>query len=414
MIDLDTSIALQLERIAALDLEIEALVGEENQLKRLQGEVDALEGLDSRAKVPPALRGCLVGIKDIFHVDGLPTRAGSLLPPEALAGEEAACVRLLKEAGALVLGKTTTTEFAFFEPGPTRNPNNTAHTPGGSSSGSAAAVAAGYCPLAIGSQTVGSVIRPAAFCGVLGFKPSLGRIPSEGMLYYSPSVDTVGVFARSCAWMEVAASVLCANWKSVGVPRLPTVGIPEGPYLAQASGEALTLFEGQVDRLQRAGWTVRRVPLLSDIEAINARHTRLISGEMARVHAELFVQYEALYRPKTAQLVRDGRAVTEREIGRARAGCVRLREEVEAAMDASDVDMWLSPAATGPAPRGLASTGDPAMNLPWTHAGLPSCAVPCQRVAGNLPMGLQCVARSGQDELLLQWVRALEGILDYE
>ena len=156
------------------------------------------------------------------------------------------------------------------------------------------------------------------------------------------------------------------------------------------------------------------MPLLSDIEEINARHTRLISREMARVHAELFGQYEALYRPKTAQLVRDGRAVPEREIGRARAGCARLREEVEAAMDASDVDIWLSPAATGPAPRGLASTGDPAMNLPWTHAGLPSCAVPCQRVAGNLPMSLQCVARSGQDELLLQWVRALEGILDYE
>ena len=144
MIDLDRSIALQLERTAALDLEIEALVGEENRLKRLQGEADAIEGRVSRAKAPLALRGCLVGIKDIFHVDGLPTRAGSLLPLKALEGEEAACVRLLKEAGALVLGKTTTTEFAFFEPGPTRNPNNTAHTPGGSSSGSAAAVAAKF------------------------------------------------------------------------------------------------------------------------------------------------------------------------------------------------------------------------------------------------------------------------------
>ena len=406
--------ASQLERVAALEPELKALVGEENRPERIRCEVAVQAQCTASSATSLPLWGTLVGIKDIFHVDGLPTRAGSLLPPEALAGEEAACVRLLKEAGALVLGKTTTTEFAFFEPGPTRNPNNTAHTPGGSSSGSAAAVAAGYCPLAIGSQTVGSVIRPAAFCGVLGFKPSWGRIPSEGMLYYSPSVDTVGVFARSCAWMEVAASVLCANWKSVGEPRLPTVGIPEGPYLAQASGEALTLFEGQVDRLQRAGWTVRRVPLLSDIGEINARHTRLISGEMARVHAELFTQYEALYRPKTAQLVRDGRAVTESEIGRARAGCVRLREEVEEAMDVSDVDMWLSPAATGPAPRGLASTGDPAMNLPWTHAGLPSCAVPCERVAGNLPMGLQCVAGSGQDELLLQWVRALEGTLDYE
>ena len=411
---LDAPMASQLERVAALEPELKALVGEENRPERIRYEVAVQDQYTASSATSLPLWGTLVGIKDIFHVDGLPTRAGSLLPPEALAGEQAACVRLLKEAGALVLGKTTTTEFAFFEPSPTRNPNNVAHTPGGSSSGSAAAVAAGYCPLAIGSQTVGSVIRPAAFCGVLGFKPTWGRIPSEGMLYYSPSVDTVGIFACSSDWMEIAAAALCANWRSVKVQGLPAVGIPEGPYLSQASGEALAIFEQQMERLRKAGWTVTRVPVLSDITEINARHTRLISGEMARQHAELFTEYEDLYRPKTAQLIRNGRAVTENEIDRARAGCAELREEIEERMDAFGIDMLLSPAATGPAPRGLESTGDPAMNLPWTHAGLPSCSVPCQRVAQNLPLGLQCVARSGRDEAMLQWVRVLEKEFNYE
>ena len=406
--------ASQLERVAALEPELKALVGEENRPERIRCEVAVQDQCTASSATSLPLWGTLIGIKDIFHVDGLPTRAGSLLPSEALAGEQAACVRLLKEAGALVLGKTTTTEFAFFEPSPTRNPNNVAHTPGGSSSGSAAAVAAGYCPLSIGSQTVGSVIRPAAFCGVLGFKPTWGRIPSEGMLYYSPSVDTVGVFARSSDLMEIAAATLCANWRPVKVQGLPVVGIPEGPYLSQASGEALDLFEQQMKRLRKAGWTVTRVPVLSDIAEINARHTRLISGEMARQHAELFTDYEDLYRPKTAQLIRDGRAVKGNEIDRARAGCAELREEIEERMDAFGIDMLLSPAATGPAPRGLDSTGDPAMNLPWTHAGLPSCSVPCQRVAQNLPLGLQCVARSGRDEAMLQWVRALEEAFKYE
>src|SRR5690606_13419755 len=141
----------------------------------------------ARKRYPP-LYGALVGVKDVFHVDGFVTRAGSKLPPELFAGPEAVCVKRLREAGALIAGKTVTTEFAFFEPGPTRNPHNVAHTPGGSSSGSAAAVAAGMCNLALGTQTIGSVIRPAAYCGIIGFKPSLNRIPTEGLVYFSRTI----------------------------------------------------------------------------------------------------------------------------------------------------------------------------------------------------------------------------------
>ena len=152
-----------------------------------------------------------VGVKDIFHAAGFETRAGSQLPPELLTGPEADAVGRLRAAGCLILGKTVTTEFAYYEPEPTRNPHNLAHTPGGSSSGSAAAVAAGLAPLALGTQTIGSVIRPAAFCGIVGFKPSYGRISPEGLIFFSPSLDHVGLFTQDVAGMSLAAAVLCEN-----------------------------------------------------------------------------------------------------------------------------------------------------------------------------------------------------------
>src|SRR5439155_19212153 len=166
--------------------------------------------------------------KDIMRVDGLPTTGGSRLPPEALAGPESACVTGLRQAGALILGKTVSTEFAYFGPGPTRNPHNPAHTPGGSSSGSAAGVAAGLCPLALGTQTVGSIIRPAAFCGVVGFKPSHNRISTAGVIPLSVSVDHIGIFAANVAGIALTASVLAQDWRAERSARQPVLGVPEG------------------------------------------------------------------------------------------------------------------------------------------------------------------------------------------
>jgi Asp-tRNA(Asn)/Glu-tRNA(Gln) amidotransferase A subunit family amidase len=173
------------------------------------------------------------------------------VPPELFAGPEAICVQQLRAAGALIVGKTVTTEFAFFEPGPTRNPHNLAHTPGGSSSGSAAAVAAGLCTLALGTQTIGSVIRPAAFCGIVGFKPSYDRIATPGLVYFSRTADHVGLFTQDVAGMALAASVLCRDWQpQPASARLPVLGIPAGPYLAQTEPAAMTAFEREVTKLQ--------------------------------------------------------------------------------------------------------------------------------------------------------------------
>ena len=383
-----------LARLEEADAPIRSLMPE-------PGRPERLERAMSTAPNGP-LHGLLVGVKDIFHVDGLPTTAGSTLPVDELAGSEASAVSLLRSAGAVVLGKTVSTEFAFFEPGPTRNPRNLAHTPGGSSSGSAAAVAAGHCPLALGSQTIGSVIRPAAFCGVVGYKPSYGRISTAGVIPLSESFDTVGLLASNLSWVERAAVVLCAWWRRGAVNGPPVLGIPDGPYLEQASEEALHVLDG-------LGAT--RVRLFEDIVTINAAHLRLLKFEMARHHARWFPRFADCYRPRTASAIRDGLAVTNADAAQLRADRASVRARIHEAMDASGVDVWVCPAAAGPAPEGWESTGDPSMQLPWTHAGLPVVTLPWGTSANGLPLGLQLVARFMDDERLLAWAAQLEGSL---
>ena len=387
------------DRIERREPEIQALIPEPGRRARLLAEATALEARFSAAEARPPLYGVPVGVKDIFNVDGFETRAGSELPPELFGGVEAACVTTLKRAGALILGKTVTTEFAYFEPGPTRNPWNPNHTPGGSSSGSAAAVAAGYCALALGSQTVGSVIRPAAFCGVAGFKPTYGLLPTEGVVPYAPSLDTGGFFVPDAGDLSLALSILTGE-REQAAPGRRCVGVPVGPYLEQASPEGMAAFGDQVARLERRGWTVRRIPALENIVEINRLHQRLAAAEMAQVHREWFGRHEDLYRTRTAAWIREGQQVPPQVAEAARAGRAQLRGELEGLMAANGFDVWICPAAPGPAPEGIAATGDPAMNLPWTYAGLPVATILAGFAANGLPLGLQCVARAGEDARL--------------
>jgi Asp-tRNA(Asn)/Glu-tRNA(Gln) amidotransferase A subunit family amidase len=402
------------DRIDAAEPQIQALLPEAGRRARLLAEAQALQERFPDPANRPHLFGIPVGIKDIFFVDGFPTHAGSQLPPELFVGPEGDCVRLLHTAGALMLGKTVTTEFAYFEPGPTRNPHNPDYSPGGSSSGSAAAVAAGYCPVAIGTQTIGSTIRPAAFCGIIGFKSSYGRIPMTGGILCSETFDHVGIFTQDVAGMELAASLLCKNWQHVetGVfDAMPVLGVPEGPYLEQASPEGLAAFEKQLMLLEKAGYTVQRVRMMEDIEAINQRHSRLVFAEMAQVHNEWFAQYESLYRPRTAAAIREGQEVGAEELVALRAGPVKLRAEIESLMAQAGIDAWVCPSAPGPAPEGITSTGSPLMNLPWTHAGMPAISLPAGRAANGLPLGLQCVGAFMADESLLMWAASMAEVV---
>ena len=404
------------DRIDDRDPRVRAFREECGRRERVQAAAERVAAETDPGERPP-LFGVPVGVKDIIHVDGFTTRAGSALPPELFGGDdapEAAVVGRLRDAGALVLGKTHTTEFAGFAPGPTRNPHDTGHTPGGSSSGSAAAVAAGMTPLALGTQTGGSVVRPAAFCGVVGFKPSLDRIPTEGVLTRSPTVDHVGFFTQDVAGARRAASVLCDDWEPAGddggTDRLPTLGVPDGPYLDRASPAGLAAFREQVAALDAAGYEVVRTPAFDSYERVDSQHLDLTTAEVARQHEEWVEEYEPFYRTMTAETVRKGLEVGDERMAEARAGVERTRERVQARMDASGVDLWVCPAAPGPAPASIATTGDSVMNRPWTYAGLPAATVPAGRV-GGLPVGLQCVGRFGDDERLLAWAAGLAGAL---
>ncbi|HEX7735838.1 MAG TPA: amidase [Ktedonobacteraceae bacterium] len=400
------------DRIEAAEPELEALLPEQDRRGRLLREAELLrERFPDPARRPP-LYGVLFGVKDLFAVDGFVTHAGSKLPAELFGGPEAACVRALREAGALVVGMTVSTEFAYFEPGPTRNPHNPAHTPGGSSSGSAAAVAAGYCQFALGTQTSGSVLRPAAYCGLVGFKPSYGRVETAGMVFCAPILDTIGYMTQDLAGAQLLAPLLCQNWQPRRpVDTKPVLGVPESAYLGQASREALQAFEQQIQRLEQAGYILRRGPALQDIEAITHRHQRLVCAEMARTHADWFGQYEILYRPRTAAAIHEGQSISYPEYDLYRASPQALRDELEGLMDDHRIDLWVSPSAPGTAPEGIESTGSPALNLPWTHAGLPALTLPAGRGTNGLPLGLQCVGRFQRDEDLLAWVSELGQVL---
>jgi Asp-tRNA(Asn)/Glu-tRNA(Gln) amidotransferase A subunit family amidase len=405
----------ELERwMADRDPEVKAFLPEPGRFERLRRQAEALATQYRNVSTRPSLYGVAVGIKDIFRVDGLPTRAGSRLPPELLAGEEAETVRRLRQAGALILGKTVTTEFAYFAPGPTTNPHNPEHTPGGSSSGSAAAVASGQAPLALGTQTIGSILRPASFCGVVGFKPSYGRASTAGVIPLAPSLDHVGWFTRDVPSSAAAAAVLCPDWSSAVPPRRPVIGVPQGPYLDCAESTARHAVEAVVDRLQREGYSVRSVDAMEDFDEVVRHHRTILAAEAARVHADWFREHGALYHPRTAELIRSGLALGPEALDDALQARLLLRQTLLDLMQTHSIDLWACPAAVGPAPRGLDSTGDPVMNLPWTQAGFPALSLPCSVDTAGLPLGLQLAASPGGDEDLMAWAAEIERLISYQ
>lgn len=394
-------------RFDAIEPVICAYLPEDTRFDRLRRDAKLLEQRYPDADARPPLFGVLLGVKDIFHVEGFVTRAGTQVPPKSFAADEADIVTRLKRAGALIVGKTVTTEFAYFEPGPTRNPHNPAHTPGGSSSGSAAAIASGLAHVTIGTQTVGSVIRPAAYCGVVGYKPSFGRVATSGLVVFSPSADHVGFFTADVASMQTVAAAVFDRWgPTLDRPARPVLALPLGPYLEQSS--ALAAFEAQVKQLTQAGYTIQRIPMFDDIEAINECHQDLIAAELAHQHRQWFAQYERLYRPRTAALIRQGQAVSNQRLQAARESRLVFRQRLHQIMDEEGIDLWICPSAPDVAPRGIEATGSPLMNLPWTHAGTPAVSLRAGRGMQSLPLGLQLVGRFGGDEQLLAWARAIE------
>ncbi|MCP4359711.1 MAG: amidase [Chloroflexi bacterium] len=393
--------------------EVLAFVPETSRFHRLYQEAQALlKQYPDPAKRPP-LFGIPIGVKDIFQVDGFDTQAGSQLPTAILQGEEAASVAAVRQAGALILGKTVTTEFAYFAPGPTRNPFNSQHTPGGSSSGSAAAVGAGLCPFAFGTQTIGSVNRPAAFCGVVGYKPSYDRISKEGVIPLALSLDHVGGFSNGVAGMQLAAGLLGMDWEAAltAPEQTPILGIPEGSYLERTTAAGMDHFRQMCRHLLEAGFELVPIHTMPDFDQIYERHNLIVAAEAARFHASWYAKYKELYHPKTAALIERGLQVNDDQLEAALAGRSQLRGELTNLMFEHGIDAWVSPPAPGAAPKGLDSTGDPVMNLPWTHSGLPTVSLPAGKNEAGLPLGLQLTGHWYADEELLGFARQLEGVI---
>lgn len=361
-----------------------------------------------RAGARGPLHGLPLGVKDIIDTFDLPTEYGSPIYAGHRPAADAACVALARGAGALVFGKTVSTEFATHPPGPTTNPHNAAHTPGGSSSGSAAAVADRMLPLALGTQTGGSVIRPAAFCGVVGYKPSFGLLPRTGVKPISESFDTVGVFARAVEDAALAVAALTGR-EALRIPaslNAPRLGVCLTPQWPAALPETRKLFDELPGRLVRAGARVEALELPSAFAPLAELHGTIWDYEIARCLADEHRRHrERLREPLRSQLER-GRAVSGEAYDAARRAAREGRAMLDDAL--GHLDALVVPAAPGEAPQGLASTGESVFNRVWTLLHAPCVNVPAGRGPKGLPLGIQLVGRIGDDARVLACAHWIE------
>jgi len=385
-----------LARIDALDRALQAWVHVDREGALATARERDLEARDGRWR--GVLHGVPVGVKDIFHVAGHPTRAGSRPFAHSLPTADAASVARLRAAGAIVLGKTHTTEFAYRDPAPTRNPWNHGHTPGGSSSGSGAAVAARMVPLALGTQTVGSTLRPAAYCGVVGLKATHGLVPADGVIPLAWSLDHVGVICRSVADAALALGVLAGR----AVERLET-GPPRialaGELVDRSTPELALHIRDAARRFAAAGATVTEIRLPAEFAELHAAGQVILEVEAATYHAPTFARHEADYGKGIAELIRLGLARIATDYVSADRARRAFRAAVTPLLAAHDA--LLSPTAPAPAPAGLGWTGDATLCAPWSSAGTPSISLPSGVDAAGLPLAVQLVQAPGGEARLL-------------
>lgn len=382
-----------LAAIQARDAELHAWKAVDAEFARRQARA-----LDAEAKRGPhrgPLHGIPVGVKDIFDTADLPTEYGSPIYKGHRPAADAACVAAARAAGAVILGKTVTTEFATMVPAATVHPKNPRHTPGGSSSGSAAAVAAGMVRFAYGTQTVGSIIRPAAYCGVVGYKPSYGMLSRSGMKMGAETLDTAGVIARNVddAALLAGASAMRRDLlerEPLGSPRL---GVCRSPNWHHMSAEGAAAFDSAARRLVGKGARLEDIELAFD--ELDAACSTILVYEMARGLAHEVAHHRALISPMLLERIDAGAAMPHAQYAKALAYAAECRRRLRD--QASGIDAILTPSATGEAPPGLGSTGNTAMNRLWTLLHGPCVTVPAGDGPGGLPLGIQLVGLPGAD-----------------
>jgi amidase len=401
-------------RIATGQLTAERLVRDcLERIAEREGEVGAWEYLDPDAALAEArardaspalgpLHGVPVGVKDIVDTAAMPTAYGSPIWAGHRPDRDAACVALVRAAGGVVLGKTVTTEFAYFTAGRTANPREPGHTPGGSSSGSAAAVADHMVPVAFGTQTAGSIIRPAAFCGVVGYKPTFGTVSRSGVMPFAESLDTVGALARTVADAALLISV-AAGRPDLLVPEaggpVPRVGVHQTGNWELASAESRQAVGDAAGRLELAGAEVSEAILPAWFAELPGAQATVMAFEAARSFAPELREHDRRLSPKLRALLDEGARCSSKEyldrLQLAEAG----REALAVLFERHD--LLLTPSAPGVAPRGLEATGDPVFNRTWTFLGTPCVHLPTGAGPGGLPVGAQLVGRRGDDARVL-------------
>ena len=355
------------------------------------------------------LQGIPIGAKDVLDTADMPSEYGSPIWKDWRPKSDCAPIAWAKAAGAIILGKTVTTEFATRKPGPTMNPVNPAHTPGGSSSGSAAGVGAGLFPLAYGTQTAGSVIRPAAYCGTVGFKPTFGLISRIGMKIMSDSLDTVGVIARSAADCALFAGAV--SGRDLGDPdakpgTTPRIGICQSPTWDTAAPETRALLARVTEALARADASVVHRELPASFNALIDAHPIIMNSESARALGWELANHPEQISEVLRERLAFGLNQPQSALERAYAVFETTQRAFPDAMDG--LDILVTPSAPGEAPRGLEWTGDPAFNFIWTSLHVPCVTVPAGTGPNGLPLGIQIVGRQGDDRAVLAWARWVE------
>jgi aspartyl-tRNA(Asn)/glutamyl-tRNA(Gln) amidotransferase subunit A len=413
-----------LQRIEALEPKVQAWVTIDRSGAVATAQQREQEARQGHFRGP--LHGVPIGIKDIYFTAGLRTTGGSRIFPDFVPTYDATTVSRVRQAGAIILGKTVTTEFATADPGPTRNPWNLEHTPGGSSSGSAAGVAARMVPVALGSQTGGSIQRPAAYCGVFGLKPTHGRVSNYGVFPVSWCLDHMGPLARTVTDIAMTLQVLAgrdpldASTSRTPVPdylkalqhadQPPRIGLVRQFYLEHADAELRVHVEGVAELLARAGASVEEVKLPASFQAVLAAHRIIMHVEAAAVHAELFRKHADLYRPRLRATIETGALIPAMYYMQAQRLRRLFRREMSQLLLL--VDVLLAPAATGPAPYGLASTGDASFNAPSSFSGLPAITIPSGLNGAGLPLAIQLMGSAWAEDRLLAAARWCEATLD--
>lgn len=407
-----------LDRIAKFEPKVRAWVFVARDEARQQAERMTKE-LD-RGQYRGPLHGIPIGVKDIFDVFDWPTAAGSKLWANSISRRDCTVVERLRQAGAVLVGKTVTTAYASFDPPPTRNPWNLQRTPGGSSSGSAAAVACGMCLGALASQTGGSITRPAAFCGVAGLKPTYGRINLEGVVPLAPSMDHVGVMANCVRDLAILCGAINDSFPTFSVQTAtaepeqpPVLGKLGGLFAERVEPVMLNAMIEATTKLRAAGANMVSLDPPAAFSEVIQRHAVIMAVEAAEFHEPRFTRHPDDYPPRIAGLIREGLQTSATEYVRSLHHKDALTDALVEQLELSDAHVFLTPATLGAAPS-AETTGDPAFNSPWSYTGLPVVSFPIAWTDDGLPLSMQLIADRFHEEELFRWAAWCERAIGCE